>query len=88
MCFLPKSLASIDHSPGPTIASAAPIAANRMAEVESPALNHRIDAFAMTASTPASGVHKPTIRKMPATAPIPCGAIITNDGGPDRELTP
>jgi len=74
MCFLPKSLASMDQAPGPIIARAAPRAAcmRRIhGSLECEKYRERaIHTLTMAASVPATGVHKPIRRSIPATAPM------------------
>ena len=75
MCFLPKSLASMDQAPGPIIANVAP----RMPSVmEISGLVDRIKMFHASSTAirvPASGVHRPTSSIMPAAPPMIAGAI-------------
>jgi hypothetical protein len=89
MCFLPKSRASMDQAPGPTIAKTAPRAACMMAIHGSPECeenrNKAIHTFTKAASAPASGVHKPARISRPAPTPILCRMIVTN-GGASRRL--
>jgi hypothetical protein len=68
MRFHPKSRASIDNRPGPSIVSAHPIvAARRRPFRSSPVL--RISEIAITATTaPATGVHNPAMRNSAARA--------------------
>jgi hypothetical protein len=80
MRFHPKSRASIDNRPGPSIVSAQPIvAARRRPFRSSPVL--RISEIATTATTaPATGVHNPAMRRSAASASA-AEATMSN-GGP------
>jgi len=75
MCFRPKSRASIDHLPGPTIAKLAPKAASMMGIHGSPGYEKAIHNSAIVSRHPASGVHKPTRTRVPAPIPMICGAM-------------
>ena len=74
MCFLPKSLASMDQAPGPIIANVAP----RMPRVmEMSGLVDRVKMFHASSTAirvPASGVHKPNNISSPVAAPMIAGA--------------
>ncbi len=84
MRFLPKSRASMDQAPGPTIANTAPRAACTMAIHGSPEcekyLERAIHTLTMATSVPATGVHKPTRRSIPAPIPMICGTTVINGG--------
>ena len=80
MCFLPKSRASIDHAPGPSIANVRPSIASMIGINGSPTQRHAIQTSTIPNSTPAAGVHKPARRNIPATAPITCGAADWSSG--------
>jgi len=74
MCFLPYRWASIDHTPGPIIANAAPrIACARVID-GSPECKENyeiaIHTLAAAANTPATGVNIPTNRNIAAEMPI------------------
>ena len=82
--FLPKSRASMDQAPGPTIAKTAPRTActmgiNGSSECEK-YREKAIHTLAMAASVPATGVHKPIRRSIPATAPMICRTTIVTGG--------
>jgi len=68
MCFLPNSRASMDQAPGPIIANVAPSTANKTDAQRLPDLDARIQTCAMAIRVPATGVHNPSNRHMPATA--------------------
>jgi len=92
MCFLPKSRASIDQAPGPTIAKAAPRTACMMAirgsrECERNCEN-AIHTLAMAAKDPATGVHRPARRSNPAPAPMTCSTTVINGGASRRQMSP
>ena len=76
MRFLPKSRASMDQAPGPTIAKTAPRTACTTGIHGSPECEKNrekaIHTLTMAASVPATGVHKPTRRSIPAPAPMIC----------------
>ena len=74
MCFRPKSRASMDHMPGPTIAKLTPRTATMIGIHGSPGYENAIHTSAMANRHPANGVHKPTRRRVPAPAPMICGA--------------
>ena len=80
MRFHPKSRASIDTRPGPSIASApAMVAARRRPTGGSPVV--KISEIATTATTaPATGVHNPAMRRSPATASNAQATIVCNGG--------
>jgi hypothetical protein len=64
--FLPKRRASIDWTPGPSIASAAPRVANTMQLRTSPVLEAMDHSSTITTKTPVMGVHKPATKSIPA----------------------
>ena len=88
MCLLPNSRASIDQAPGPIIANVAPSAANKRDGRQLPELDARIHACAMAISVPATGVHSPSNRQVPATALTVSGTISAPEDGSDRQSTP
>jgi hypothetical protein len=65
--FQPKSRASRDRAPGPTSASAAPIAANKMPARGSSCCTSIPHAESTMTRGPAIGVHKPATRSAPST---------------------
>jgi len=86
MRFHPKSRASIDNRPGPSMVSATPIvAARRRPFRSSPVL--RISEIATAAITaPATGVHNPAMRRSAASARDPETTMC--NGGPLHSLGP
>ena len=64
--FRPKRRASIDRTPGPSIARAAPNVANAMQMRRSPVLVNIDHNSTITTNTPVTGVHKPTRKSIPA----------------------
>jgi hypothetical protein len=90
MRFLPKSRASMDHAPGPTIAKMAPRTACMMGTHGPPESESCADKATHTLTTatspPATGVHRPIRRSMPAPAPMSCRTMIVS-GVPARKLT-
>lgn len=72
-CFRPKRRASIDHAPGPIIASVRPNAASIM-EMPAPSTQENAIHDSTTAiNAPQTGVHKPSSSNAPALAPMRCG---------------
>ena len=92
MRFLPKSRASMDQAPGPTIAKTAPRTACMMAIHGSPECEKyrekAIHTLTMAASVPATGVHKPTRRSIPAPIPMICRTTIVNGGASQQAGDP
>jgi len=91
MRFHPKSRASTDQRPGPSIVSAQPIVAARRRPLRSsPVL--RMSEIATTATTaPTTGVHNPAMRRSAASA-SDAEATMPNGGplhspGPARQST-
>ena len=84
MCFLPKSRASMDQAPGPTIAKTALRIAGTIGIHGSPECEKyrekAIHTLAMAASAPATGVHKPIRRSIPAPIPMICRTTVVNGG--------
>ena len=74
MCFRPKSRASMDQAPGPTIAKLAPKPANMMGIQGLAGCVYAIQTSTIAISVPASGVHKPIKRRVPEPAAMSCGA--------------
>lgn len=65
---LPKSSASIDHAPGPSIAIETPIV-NCKRQTRTRSVPAKImQSSAIEIQTPATGVHRPTTKKTPARA--------------------
>lgn len=88
MCFLPKRRASIDQAPGPIMANVAPSTTNVTGDTGSPAFEHRIHPFAIATSVPATGVHSPIKRSIPATAPTASGTISAQAVASNRQMIP
>ena len=70
MCFLPKRHASIDHAPGPIIARPIASVAKMMTIQKSPLPQQMLQISVRAASVPATGVHKPSMRSIPATCSL------------------
>jgi len=79
--FLPNSLASIDHAPGPIIAKVTPSVAKMMHIHGSRAWKKMRDTSMIATSVPTTGVHKPARRNIPAAAPSKCRGIWAELGG-------
>lgn len=80
--FLPNSRASTDQAPGPSMASAAAIVANRICAHTSPCLENA-DHNATTENTlPAIGVHNPTQSNNPAMPSIRIRATLRSEASP------
>jgi len=75
--FHPKSRASTDQAPGPSSARAAPTVPRRIEIHESPGCEKRSQNARIATSIPATGVHRPANKNIPA--PI---ASRDNMGGP------
>jgi hypothetical protein len=79
-CFRPNRCASMDHAPGPNIASVAPNAANRMGIPPPPAQEKAIHTSTTVINVPQIGVHKPKSKSIPAPAPTTCRKAKANCG--------
>jgi hypothetical protein len=79
--FLPNSLASIDHAPGPIIARVTPSVAKMMHIHGSRVWKKMRDISMIATSVPTTGVHKPTRRNIPAAAPTKSKTIWAELGG-------
>jgi hypothetical protein len=92
MCFRPKSRASMDQAPGPTIAKTAPRTACMIGIHGSPECEQyrekAIHTLTMAASDPATGVHKPARRSTPAPIPRTCRTAVANGGDSPRLAMP
>lgn len=88
MCLLPNRRASIERAPGPIMANVAPSAANMIEDTALPAFDHRIQPLATATNVPATGVHRPTKRSEPATAPTSRGTIAVHSLASDRQMIP
>ena len=90
MCFLPKSRASMDQAPGPTIAKIAPSTAIARGVHGSPECEknreNAIDTLATAASVPATGVHKPTRRSIPAPITTICRMTVAGGGDASKPV--
>lgn len=64
--FLPKRRASTDRTPGPSIAKAAPMAANITQLRTCPVFDTIDHASRITTKAPAMGVHRPATKSIPA----------------------
>jgi len=73
MRLRPNKRASIDQAPGPIIANVAPNTATMMEDQISAAFAHSNHPPAIATNVPATGVHRPTKRHVPTTAPNICG---------------
>ena len=84
MRFLPKSRASIDQAPGPTIAKTALRTAWTIGIHGSPECERMRDKAIQTlriaANPPATGVHKPISKRIPEAAPIICKTTMADEG--------
>ena len=87
-CFLPNRRASMDHAPGPIIASVAPDVANMMGSPSPPAQEKAIHTSTTATNIPQTGVHKPRSKSIPAPAPIACGKTKENCGASLRRPNP
>ena len=80
ICFLPNSRASIDHAPGPIIASVPPRTA-KMIDIQAfPPPVKATQSSTAAISAPAMGVQKPAKINNPKTAPAICGAACMVSG--------
>ena len=86
--FRPKILASIDRTPGPSIARTAPNVANSAQLRRLPALAKMDHNSTITTNTPAMGVHKPTRRSIPAAVSIKGRMISGHWVPPSSSVTP
>ena len=68
MCLLPYSRASMDHIPGPIIATVMPKPARMIVMKELPGEIQNFTVSAMAIVIPATGVHNPKSKSTPATA--------------------
>jgi len=85
MRFQPKRRASMDHKPGPNIASAAPAVPNKSQTHLSPGSTIIFQSSISATKLPTMGVHNPATRRMPA--PIESTArIVTFKGGSIHSL--
>jgi len=76
----------MDQAPGPIIAKVAPRVAKMRGFQGSPAPEKTIQTSTPATTAPATGVHKPTRRSIPAPAPIICGTCETFDANCDVAL--
>src|SRR5579864_4264304 len=85
MRFHPKRRESMDHKPGPNIASAAPAVPNKSQTHLSPGSIIILQTSISATETPAIGVHNPAIRRMPAAIES-TARIVTFKGGSIQSL--
>jgi len=74
-CFLPKSRASMDQYPGPIMAKVAPSPAGIMRIHRSAGCEIAITTSAIATIVPATGVHRPSRRSIPAPTAITCETV-------------
>jgi hypothetical protein len=79
--FRPKRRASIDRTPGPSMARAAPKVASATPSRRSPVLDNMDHNSTITTSTPVIGVHNPRRKSSPA-AVSRNSLMISGQGGP------
>ena len=80
MRFHPKRRASIDQRPGPNIARAAPAVPNNSHTHRSPDSMTIFQSSMKAIETPTIGVHKPTIKRIPAPIESTAGITIFKPG--------
>jgi len=85
MRFHPKRRASMDHKPGPNIASAAPAVPNKSQTHLSPGSIIIFQASISATEVPTMGVHNPAIKRMPAPMASTAG-MVTFKGGSVHSL--
>jgi len=79
--FLPNRQESIDHAPGPSIATLTDSTARKTWSQVCSCSHKAIQPSSRAASAPINGVHRPAIRKTPAPAAIKSGIrAIASDG--------
>ena len=82
----------MDHAPGPTIAKTAQRTTCTIGIHGSPECEKyrekAIQTLTMAPNAPATGVHKPTRRSIPAPAPMICRTTIVNGGASSRLAIP
>jgi len=88
MCFRPKRRASMDHAPGPIIPMVAPRMAMTIGIHGSLPLMDAIHSSTATIKLPATGVHNPMRRSIPAQAATNCGIIDGEKDVPAGSMTP
>src|SRR6266403_549040 len=86
--FLPKSRASRDQMPGPSMASAAPTTASTMQVRRLSALERAVHTSTITTNTPAIGVKKPIRRRTPLMVARDCHMIPCHSGAISISATP
>src|ERR1700677_810053 len=86
--FLPKRRASMEVTPGPSMASAAPTTARSTAPRTKGVPEITVQTPRIATITPTTGVHKPTRRKRPAAIATDCRAIRSQRLWPTRWPTP
>ena len=85
MRFHPKRRASMDHKPGPNIASAAPAVPNKSQTHLSPGSIIIFQTSINATEIPTTGVHNPAMRRMPAASDS-TATIVTFKGGSIHSL--
>jgi hypothetical protein len=88
MRFLPKSRASMDQTPGPSAASAAPTVPSTRQVRRPSALERAVHTSTITTSTPAIGVENPIRRRMPPTVASDCRMIPCHGGALSSSTSP
>ena len=86
--FRPKSRASRDQMPGPSIASAAPTTASTMQVRRLSALERAVHSSTITTNTPAIGVKNPIRRRTPPIVARDCPMIPCHSGAISILATP
>jgi len=86
--FRPKSRASRDQMPGPSIASAAPTTASNMQVRRLSALERAVHSSTITTKTPAIGVRNPIRRRTPPIVARDCPMIPCHSGAISILATP
>ena len=80
--FHPNRRASIDHSPGPSIARAPAMVASRNQRDLSPGSVKIFNASTRAANVPATGVHSPAIKRIPTPRRIAEVTVVDIGGSP------
>src|SRR5690349_15897591 len=86
--FRPKSCASRDQTPGPSIASAAPTTASTMQVRRLSALERAVHSSTTATKTPAIGVKTPIRRRPPPAVARDCRIIPCHSGAISISVTP
>jgi len=80
MCFRPKINASNDQAPGPIIARLTPRTASTAGSAALAGKEKAVHNSIIATRIPATGVHRPTRSRIPASAPILCGTTAAQTG--------